>query len=324
MKSKLLILLFISFTGLIYAQDTIFVKNGQVIPAIIVEKNNTEIKYRKFGPPESAAIYSIFVSDISSIHFSDGIIADYSAAGKAGTENKPSTAFELAGTMRAVKWSFGLNLDYFKRDINDELLIFWQDKLGNPQATIDGNPLSFPIIIKTSFVLGNSGRNWMGDELQIKITPVDAISASNTTGTYEIRLRNFYYNIVLFYGHTLNHKKNLIGIIEPGLDFGFMSGYIKLNNTKYDITGNLGVGFHMALGADWFISKRLTASMRGGYRWMNIDESHKSTTSTTGYSSFYVDPTVSDELLTVSWNGPYASFGLTWSFYTKLKGAQTD
>jgi hypothetical protein len=324
MKSKLLMLAFIVFTGILSAQDTIFVKNGQVIPAVIIEKNSTEIKYKKYGQAESAAIYSIFVSDISSIHFSDGIVADYSAAGQSGTQYKTATAYELAGTMRAVKWSFGLNLDYFNRNTDDELLIFWRDKLSDPDAAIDGNPLSIPIILRTSFVLGNSGRNWIGDELQLKFTPADAIFATNETGSYEIKLRNFYYNITLFYGHTLNQKRNFIGIIEPGVDFGFMSGYIKLNNTEYEISGNLGVGFHMALGTDWIISKRILASLRAGYRIMNVDESHKSSTSSTGYSSFYVDPSTGDELLTVSWTGPYASFGLTYSFYTKLKGMNRD
>ena len=37
------------------------------------------------------------------------------------------------------------------------------------------------------------------------------------------------------------------------------------------------------------------------------------------YYNFYVDPHLGDELLTIRWNGPYASFGLQWSFYTKMK-----
>ena len=89
MRLKLFLFFIIVLPAYCIAQDTIFVKNGQVIPAIIIEKNNTEIKYRRFGPPESAAIYSIFVSDISSIHYKDGIIADYSQVGVAVPGEKP-------------------------------------------------------------------------------------------------------------------------------------------------------------------------------------------------------------------------------------------
>ncbi len=319
MKIKLLSLLFLAFTAVMSAQDTLFVKNGQVIPAVILEKNNTEIKYKKFGQPEPAAIYSIFVSDISSIHYTDGIIADYTQAGQSLAEDKPQTAFEMAGTMRAIRWSFGVSIDYFNRDINDDLLIFWKDKTGNNNATIGGNQVSYPLLLRMNMILGNSGRNRIGDELQLIFTPVDAIYATDDNGTNEIKLRNFYYNITLYYGHTLNHKKNLVAIIEPGADFGFMSGYIKLNNTEYNIKGNLGVGFHAALGADWIISKRLMASGRAGYRLMKVKESHESSSSSTGYSTFYVNPPAED-LLTVKWNGPYYSFGFSWSLYTKLKG----
>ncbi|MBI5009526.1 MAG: hypothetical protein HZB98_07750 [Bacteroidia bacterium] len=319
MKVTLFSLVLLSFNFILSAQDTIFVKNGQVIPAVIIEKNNTEIKYKKFGQPEPAAIYSVFTSDISSIHYSDGIIADYSQAGQFSGDDKPATAIEMAGTMKSIRWSFGVSVDYFNRNVNDDLLLFWQDKTGDRNATIGGNPVSYPILLRMNMVLGNSGRNRLGDELQLIITPVDAIYATDNNGANEIKLRNFYYNITLYYGHTLNHKQSLIGLIEPGLDLGFMSGYIKLNNTEYTISGNLGLGFHTAVGVDWIISKRFMASGRAGYRMMNTKESHESSTSSTGYSSFYVDPGASGELLKVSWNGPYFSFGLSWSLYSRLK-----
>lgn len=97
-----------------------------------------------------------------------------------------------------------------------------------------------------------------------------------------------------------------------------MSGHIKLSNTTYNISGNLGTGFHIATGLDWVISKRFMASARVGQRFMTIKESHASSSSTTDYSTFYVNPPNKD-LLSVKWNGTYASLGLSWSFYGKMK-----
>jgi hypothetical protein len=319
MKARFLFLLFLVLSGIVSAQDTIFVKNGKPITAIIVEKNNVEIKYKKFGIPESTAIYSVFISDITSIHYKDGIVADYTLPGQKESDNRPKTALEMAGSMRSIKISFGLSGASFNRNESDRLQLFWKYYDGINGPAIGGNKIYFPISLKMNFNLGQSGRNWMGDELQLAFTPDDAIYASNTSGTNEIKLKSFYYNIILYYGHTLNHKKNLAGIIEPGLDLAFMSGLIKLNNTNYDISGNFGAGFHLALGADWVITKRLLACARVGERFMTIKESHKNNSSSTGYSTFYVNPSVNNDLLNVKWSGPYASLGLCWSFYVKLK-----
>lgn len=318
MKTQFLLFLLFVFSGTVSAQDTIFVKSGEVIPAVIVGKDDMEIKYKKFGQPEPAAIYSVFLSDIKTIHYMDGIIADYTVAGQSDN-NRPENGVDLAGTMKVMRLSFGMSGNYFSRNKSDKLLQFWQyyNPINTPE--IGGNPICYPINLKMSFVLGQSGRNWLGDELQLIIAPKDAIYTSNVSGSNEIKLKLFYYNIVMFYGHTLNHKKNLAAIIEPSLDLAFMSGYIKLNNTTYDISGNTGMGFHLALGTDWIISKRLLASARIGQRFMTVKESHKSSTSSTGYSSFYVNPVTKGDLVKVKWNGPYASLGLSWSFYAKMK-----
>ena len=323
MKSIYLISFLLLFSATLSAQDTIFVKNGQVIPAVIVEKGEVEIKYKKFGQPEPAAIYSVFVSDIVKIHYKDGIIADYSQALETG-ESKPLRGIDFAGTMKSVKFSIGTGAGYFDRDESDELLEFWQFWTDDNTAKIYGNPLYIPINLRMTFYLGKSGRNWLGDELQLVFTPSDAINATTEDGSSAIELKAFYYNIVLFYGRTLNHQRTLAAIFEPGLDLSFMSGYIKYNNTTYDIPGNLGVGFHMAAGMDWVMSKRIMASARAGYRWLSVEESHKSSTSSTGYSSFYTNPSVSEDLLTIKWNGPYATIGLSWSFYAKMKFGRSE
>ena len=317
MKAKLLFLLLIVVSGLLSAQDTIYVKNGKPIPATIIEKNNTEVKYKKFGQPEPAAIYSIFVTDIASIHYKDGIIADYTQTGMTD-ENKPKTAIEMAGSMKSIRISFGLRGEYFIRNPSDDLLTFWRYYTGDPRAEIEGNPIAIPIVMRATFTLGSTKRNWMGDEVQVVLMPKDAINAVNNGGASEIKLGNNIASIILFYGHTLNHKRSLAAILEPGLDLGFSDGFIKLSNKTYDLSNNFGMGFHIALGADWVISRRFTADFRLGYRTMKIKEMHKDNTSTTGYSTFYVPGTTED--LKISWNGPYATLGLSWNFYAKLKG----
>ncbi len=319
MKKIPIIFLLVAFAGMAHAQDTIFVKNGKPIPAIIVEKNSTEVKYKKFGPPESAAIYSVFVSDILSIHYKDGIIADYTQAGNTG-QNAPQTAFEMAGTMKSIRISIGVRGEYFNRNPNDDLLTFWRYYTGDNKAEISGNPWSIPIIARATFTIGSSGRNWLGDEIQLILMPKDAINAVNNGGASELKLTNNYFNIILFYGHTLNHKRTLAAILEPGLDLSMMNGYIKLGPNKYEQTARSGMGFHIAVGADWLIGKRLTADFRFGYRSTNVQEMHKDPNSSTGYTTFYVPPVANKELLKVAWKGPYASAGLSLNFYAKLKG----
>jgi hypothetical protein len=318
MKTSFFLTMLLIFSGIISAQDTIYIKSGGRIPAVIISKSNMEIKYKKFGQPEPAAIYSVFVSDISSIHYNDGIVADYTSTGQNEIDNRPKTNVEKAGTMEAIRFNIGMSVSHFSRTTSDNLTKFWQYYNGTNSQKIGGNAVSYPIDLKMSFVLGRSGRNLIGDELQLIITPKDAIYATNSDRSNEIQLHSFYYNIIMFYGHTLNHKKNLIAIFEPGLNLAFMSGYIKLNNTKYDISGNLGSGLHLALGADWVISRRLLASFRAGERYMTVKESHKKSATSTDYVTFYVNKTVNDDLLSVKWSGPFVSAGLSWSLYAKM------
>ena len=312
MRSQLFILLLLLFSGIASAQDTIFVKSGEVIPVTIVSKDNMEIKYNKFGQPEPAGIYSVFVSDIKSIHYKDGIIADYTVPVEKSNINKPQTPLEMAGKMGVWKISVGISGNYSNRNGSDNLLLFWQT--WNPTNTpeIKWKPVYYSLDLKTSFVIGQAGRNIIGDELQLIHTPKDAIYSTNADGSNEISLRSFYYNIILFYGHSLNHKKNLFAIFEPGFDINFMSGYIKIGSEKYDNSADFGAGLHLAVGADWIISRRIQASFRVGQRFMKIKESHKESD---GWYTLYVN----DDPVSAKWNGPYASLGLSWSFYAKLK-----
>ena len=215
MKAQFLLLSLLLISGIVSAQDTIFVKTGEVIPAVIVEKTSMEIKYKKFGQAEPAAIYSVFVSDIKSIHYSDGIIADYMQSDENTGVTKPQSAIEMAGTMKSIRLSVGMSLEKFNRNTDDNLQVFWDNINGANSPEITGNPTSYPINLRMSFVMGRSGRNWLGDEFQLIFTPKDAIYSANSSGSNEIMLKNFYYNIILFYGHTLNHKKTAALMIEP-------------------------------------------------------------------------------------------------------------
>jgi hypothetical protein len=319
MKNFLITMLFLAFSSTISAQDTIFVKSGEIIPAVIVEKNNTEIKYKKSGQANSTAVYSVFVSDVASIHYKDGIIADYSLAGQpfGQTSKRP---IDYAGTMKVIRLSIGFTGEFANRVPSDDLLTWWRFYTGKSKAVINCNPVSFPVDLKMIFVLGNSGRNWLGDELQLIVTPKDALNASEYEDTCKLRLTNFYYNITLFYGHTINHKRTVAAIFEPGFDLSFMSGTFKFIDNIYKETGTVGMGFHTAIGIDWLITPRVTLSCRAGYRQQRIKEQHDGPN---GYSHFTIPPD-NVKRMVIDWKGPFASIGLNFNFYTKMKGMKLD
>lgn len=306
MKAELVFFFLIFFSEALSAQDTIFVRNGQPIPAIIVEKNSAEIKYRKFGKPESAAIYSLFTSDILSIHYKDGIVADYTQEVKQ-QEKTPTTAIEMAGTQKVFRVSIGLGAEYFSRYTWDEFLPAWRYSTGIQDAQIGGRQFSFPIILKLSGVLGNLNRNWFGDEVKFVSLP-DAISAKENGGSGGIKLSDFNCNIMLFYGRTLNTARNIAAILEAGLDLSFgLHGYVKLTGKTYNYVTSVGsAGPHFAIGADWVILKRLTASCRIGYRFLKKEE-----------LEFYNGPNDWGYFPKAETGGPYINCGLCANFYFK-------
>jgi hypothetical protein len=322
MKKELVFLMLLLFSVKATAQDTLFVKTGEVIPAVIVSKDNTEIKYKKFGQREPAAVYSVFVSDLKSIHYSDGIVADYTAT-QAVSEG-PQRPIKLAPLMGIGKLSLGMSVTQFSRNTSDELTEFWQvNPLLKNTSPVTSNPKYYPLEFRMNMVMGRAKRNWIGTGLQLIFTPDDAISAVSTDGKDKISLHGFYYNIPLYYGHTINHKKNLIAIFEPALNIATYSGNIMVNGVDYKLVSNLGTGMNLGVGVDWLFSKRFHLSLRAGQRFLKIKESHKSEASSTGYSSFYTNPPDKD-LLTIKVNGPYVSAGLYWSMYFKMKGFRME
>jgi hypothetical protein len=320
MRSLLFCLIFLAFTGVIKSQDTIFLKTGEIIPAIIVEKGEVELKYKKFAQPEPAGIYTVFISDVASIHYKNGSVAALSTSNQnvGNTVNNQTTHYDPAAPV--MKFNIGISGTYFKRNESDNLLLYWRYKNQNNNLDLGGNQRCFSLNLSMCSPMGGTKRNWFGATLQLAFTPSNAISASNIYNGLlnEIKLNTFYYNIIMFYGHSLNHKKNLIVIFEPALDLAMMSGSIKVDGTSYKESGMSG-GSHFALGLDWIISKRILASFRAGERFMKIKEEHEDKTLSSGFGSFYVNPQINNDLVSVNWSGPFASIGLSYSLYGKMR-----
>lgn len=316
MRVIILILFVFVITNFAKSQDTICLRNGSKIIAIILEKGDVEIKYKKFAQLESAGIYTVFISDISRINYHDGKVDDFTKINQIKESSKDFTTPRM-------KFNIGLAAYYYKRDDSDNLTEFWRNINKNNKLELSGNPKLYSFNLGMGSEMGGSKRNWFGAGLQLIFSQSDAIYAKNFYFTEnEIKLKTFIYCISMYYGHTVNHKKNLILIFEPAIEMGFMSGYANIYNNKYKISSISGIASHFAIGMDWIISKRILASARFGKKFINIKESHESSASKSGYANFYVNPGVSEELVVVKWSGLYGSIGLSMSLYGKIRNAR--
>lgn len=321
MRKTFLFLLLLLSANIMQAQDTIYMKSRALIPAIITEVNDIEIKYKKPGQPEPKGIYSVFKYEVSSLHYANGNVVDFSASGNNELIYKglKTRGPDISGQI--IKYGIGISQNYYKRNGEDNLGSFWIFHNGNEDLAIGGNSNYRAINLSMNMPLGGNRRNWLGAGLQLIGTPKDAISASNIYNSKlnEIKLRCFYYNIELIYGRALDFKKKLIFVFEPSIDLGMMSGNIKLQDIDYKISSISGMGSHFAIGLDYFISKRFTANVRIGQKYMKVKESHESSTSSSGYANFYANPSINDDLLFISWKGPYIGLGLAFNLYGKMK-----
>lgn len=314
MRFYILFILSLITINLCFSQDTIFFKDGKKIPSRIVEKTDSEIKYKKFTKSESIGIYSALIIDIKKIKYEDGKIEDYSCSERdllnsIGKELIPSNSFRFA---------FGVNHTYFLRNRSDNLIDFWRYWNDDNTLEIGGNKRFTEVYFNFGAPLGGSKRNWFGGMSQVIISPKDAIYAKNEFyGQNEIKLSIICLNTNMYYGHSINFKKNLVAVFEAGLDVGFMSGNIIFYNETYKISGTKLSG-HFAPGVDWIISKRILLNTRIGYRLMKIDEWHESEKSESGYTRFYGNPPYNDELVYVNWGGIYFSAGLSYALYKKI------
>lgn len=311
MKTGFLYIFLIATINICFSQDTIFMKDGAVIPSKIIDKTDAEVKYRKYGPPESVGIYSVFIIDIAKLKFENGEIIECSM----NEQDMLNSSNDELLPSNCWRWLFGVSTNYFSRNKSDNLITFWRYWNNNNSLNIGGDRMFFAINISMSATMGGGKRNWLGAKLQLIASPKDAIYAKNEFhGLNEIQLRSYFYNIIMFYGHSLNHRKDMVFIFEPSLDVGFMSGDITFYEKNYKVTG-FSLNSHFATGLDWIITKRWLVSYRVGYRFMKMKEYHKTSASSTGSSTFYANPTVSNELVYVNWGGFYFNVGFSIALY---------
>jgi len=199
------------------------------------------------------------------------------------------------------------------------LLDFWQNRPNNdPNEEIEQATGIF------SFRMGMqnciSQKHWVGTELQIVITPTHALWGTNLFygGRNEIYYRAYFANICLTYGYAIDRNSKMLIVFEPGLDIGTMTGTISTTTDYYEQAFSVGLGGHGALGLDCRCTNNMSANIRIGYRFIKLDEMHKDESSSTGYSTFYVEGT-SGETVEVDWSGSYMTIGITFSSNTKRK-----
>jgi len=318
-KELFLILILVLYPGLIKGQDTIFTKSRGIIPAVIISKNNSVIKYKKSGQQESAAVYSVFLSDIESIHYADGTKADYTKTDE-GSE-KIKTAYDLAGNYGIGKISLGIGSGFFLRNMSDNLDEFWKNQAGQGSPALGGNLTCYPVELKMSFVTSQSRRHWVASGLEIFKRPGNSIYASDNDRVNEISIGASYMSVFLYYGYAVNNRKNLVTVLQPGVDFVFMDGYIKTNNIKHDLFSGMRTGMHIATGFDWIFSRTFHGNLRIGYRVSKeFKEIHFDTASPTGLSTYYVG----NNPVIIKWNGLYASIGISASFYFRADRGRPD
>lgn len=326
MKSILCCLFILIFHFSAYSQDTIFMKNGNILPAWVQETDEVEIKYKKFNQPESESVYSVFIYDVSEIRFKNGRVQKYNRTDLYDINHSryKSPIEEYAGMM--WKFSFGVAENRFSRSPKDNLLTFWNWRNQTTGLSIQNNPRFMAFNFTMASALGASKRNWFGALFQIIGSPDNAISASYQNGLFlnELSLKTFHMNVSMFYGHSVNYKKNLIAVFEPSMEMGTMNGFINLDGKEYRVNAMSGFSSHFAVGMDWIISKRFLASVRGGKRFMKIEESHKDESSSTYYSRFYANRSINDDMLFVNWGGYYVSLGISVSFNTKMKSLRPE
>jgi hypothetical protein len=313
MKTLFLLFLLLMISGFGKTQDSIFMKSGVVIPSIILDTGKVEIKFKKLENPESQAIYSVFVSDVSKIRFKDGKLVDYSLI--YGNKKLGGTPFDFI-----MKWNFGVSQIYFQRNQDDNLLLFWRARNKNQNLTLTENPKILSIRLGMQSALGGSRRNWFGANCNLNFSQKDAIHASNYyLGSNEINLKVFEFDIFFLYAHSVNYKKNLLAVLDLGIENGSLGGNIKIKNIDYKVSGMSDMGAHLAIGMDWMITKNLNANLRFGRKFLSNKAWFNDTGDATKSFTLWVNPPSNLDLVNVNWKGNYVSFGLSFSINSKMK-----
>ena len=162
-----------------------------------------EIKYKKFGQPEPAGIYSVFKSDVLVIHFKDGSKKNYIAT----SENNQMRTDRQFMSMR---FNFGFGLNYYDRSANDNLLEFWRYYNQNDNLSITNKKYCYSYMVNMTSTIGVSKRNMLSSCFELYMFPKGFVNASNSFyGDNEINLTGWGMLVSLTLGHSINYKKNL-------------------------------------------------------------------------------------------------------------------
>lgn len=313
MKNLCFILPVLMFSLIAKSQDTIVLKTWVRIIATITDTTKAEIKYKKFGQPEPAGIYSVFKSDVLRIHYKDGRKKSYIAP----VENN-----QLRTDRQFMSWrfNFGFGVNYYDRSANDNLLKFWRYCNADDNLSISDKKYCYSYMVNMSSPIGVSKRNMLSSCFEVFVMPKGFINASNNIDTFKnkINLTGWGMLVSFTYGHSINYKKNLFLVIEPGINPGFITGDIKLYGKDYKMSMVSNISGSIAAGLEWMVSKRLVVNFRIGYRFMKADNSFEDDSSSTGYSHFYTN-NVDKETMYVNYSGMYCRAGLYFSLYGKQR-----
>ena len=118
-------------------------KNGTTIPVEIIEKGEVELKYKKTTPPESVAIYSVFITDIASIHYTNGAVIDYSKYDPESIKKQEKESLKAAGSVSSMRFTFGVSGNYGNRNEDDNLKLFWRFWNNDNRLEMAGNKSSY-------------------------------------------------------------------------------------------------------------------------------------------------------------------------------------
>ncbi|HVN57170.1 MAG TPA: hypothetical protein VMT63_02630 [Bacteroidales bacterium] len=304
MRLRLLILFITSLSGVLVAQDTIYVKRGKPIIAYIISKDNTEIVYKKKDQPDSSGLYTVFVADIRSIHYKNHIVADYTRIDY--DENAEiHKAEEKTSRKNSIVFSLESGIELLTRNNDDDVLKLWKSNTKSGTG-LEGNRFALPVYFKFTMFFGQSKRNSLTNGLGITYLP-KYVYGSENNGENMIRLNNYILSDIVDFSHSLNLKKTVFIVIATGIDIYFLSGNLKLGSIAYSniLDEAVPVSPRLAAGLDLVISDRFTFNIRLG---CNISKND--------FLSYYTVSNRTDgDIGRINLKGPYILLNMTWNFW---------
>lgn len=212
-----------------------------------------------------------------------------------------------------VRWRYYIGgaaglLNWYKRGNLDQ---YWKHVLQDPDAVPDAGSPSFFDLQAGVLASFNQGKDWLGPKIRLMVPVEHAIWGQN----YDYGSRNeIYFSGMIFggmltYHHAMNPTRSIFLVVEPGLDFMTMSGYLFTVSDERQFKNGYGFGEHLSLGADYLVGSIFGMTFRIGYRFLETDARYVDETTNAGYTQPHIAGAGSD-LLKVDWSGPYTQFGL--------------